>query len=212
MKGPILSLALLLCATISYGQLENKIGMYGAYSVHGVEDLAGFKISAYHEHAFHPRFSIVNGFSTTIHWGENDGANDLFPGSTPENYLMKFTTAGFQLQSAIQAYLIKGRSFNFSIDAGPVLRFQSSSVPEVYSFHQDADYYPEPFYVINDNSSANTFAVGYNIGVTARKKINKRYYLGARAAYQNDSEASSIFSLGLTLERIVSTRKFRPIK
>jgi hypothetical protein len=212
MKGTIISFALILCAVFSHAQLENKIGIFGAYSGHGVEDLTGFKVSAYHEHAFNPGISMLNGFSTSIHWGKNNGFNNINPGVTPENYLMKFTTAGFQLQSSLQAYIIKGKVFNFSFDAGPIIRFQSSSVPEIYGFHQNADYYPEPFYVISDNSTANSLAVGYDIGVTVRKKLDEKIYMGIRASYQNDSQANSIFSVGLIFEKIVSTRKIRQFK
>ncbi len=212
MKRIFISFALILCAAFSYGQLENKIGIFAAYSGHGVEDLMGFKVTAYHEHAFNPRISIVNGFSTTIHWGTNNGFNDLYPGITPQNNLMKFTTAGIQLQSSLQAYIIKGRFFNFSLDAGPIFRFQSSSVPEIYSFHQDASNYPEPFYVIIDNSTANTLAIGYDIGVTARKKLDEKIYMGIRASYQNDSQANSIFSVGLLFEKVASIRKIRQLR
>lgn len=208
MKKIFTSVSLLLFVFTLFAQTEtNKISIAAGPSMHGTGDFKGFIVSITYEHELAKRFSLSNGLTTTINYGRDQAFNSLFPGVSPQNRLMNFTTAGIQWNASGNYYLIAKRETKLSAWAGAMLRFQSSSFPSVYSYTQDQRIYPEPFYVIYNNEKQNTLSPGYSFGLSFKSRIAPKYFLGIGAGFQNDTNGDAITFVSLSFERVLP--KFR---
>jgi hypothetical protein len=172
-------------------------------SWHGTGDLRGFAVGVTYEHDYTKRFSLANGLTTTIHYGKDQAFNSLFPGISPEERLMRFTTAGIQLHSLAGLAILSTADHKLKVDAGVILRFQSTSYPAAYSYYQDSTVFPEPFYVIYDIGKQNTLSPGYTFGLSYLTKISMQYQLGIKAFFQNDTNADAITGVSLTIGRLL---------
>jgi hypothetical protein len=116
---------------------------------------------------------------------------------------MNFTTADIQLNPYGQFHILAKRDQKLSFGLGALLRFQSTSQPSIYSYTQDPNVYPEPFYVIYNNEKPNTISAGYSMSLSFRSRIAPKYFLGMRAGFQNDTNGDAITSVTLLLERVL---------
>jgi hypothetical protein len=80
-----------------------------------------------YEHFLAKLVSISTGLATTIHYKKDNGFNDQRPGSTPDARLMRFTTAGLQINSLLNFSVLSLASHQIQVGGGPLLRFQSTS-------------------------------------------------------------------------------------
>ena len=191
-----------------FAQTEvNKINIAAGPSLHGTGDLKGFMVSVLYEHEYSKRFSFSNGLTTTIHYGKDKAFNSLFPGVSPENRLMNFTTAGIQLNSSGNYHLVSKHDWQLSAFAGAMLRFQSTSLPSIYSYTQDQTVYPEPFNVIYNNEKPNTLCPGYSFGLSFKNRISHKCFLGVKAGFQNDTNGDAITFVSLMFEKVLPRLK-----
>lgn len=202
MKKIFTCVSFLLFAFTLFAQTEtNKICIAAGPAMHGTGDFKGFMVSIAYEHELAKRFGLSNRLTTTINYGRDQAFNSLFPGVSPQNRLMNFTTAGIQWNASGNYYLIAKRDSKLSAWAGTMLRFQSSSFPSMYSYTQDQSIYPEPFYVIYDNKKQNTLSPGYSFGLNFKSRIAPKYFLGIGAGFQNDTNGDAITFVSLSFER-----------
>ena len=172
-------------------------------SWHGTGDLNGIIFDVSYDYNIKKRIDFSNGLTTTIHYGKDQELSGLSFNSSPDEKLLRFTTAGIQLTSLMNFALLYSIDNQLKFGVGPILRFQSTSLPDIYSYYQDPNVFPEPFYVFNNYTKPNTFTIGYNFGITYLTKISLNYEIGIKAFFQNDTNGDAITSISLILGRFL---------
>ena len=129
-------------------------------SFNGSGDLEGISFEAAYVVPLSPRFDLAPGFTTTIHYGYDAMVYDGYPDQS-----LRFVTAGLQLNPVVEYKFITAGPHTFKIIGGGLARFQSTSVPEIYSISSPTPTNPESTYVINKFGKQNTFTVGYIAGL-----------------------------------------------
>ncbi|HMK19025.1 MAG TPA: hypothetical protein VK492_12550 [Chitinophagaceae bacterium] len=200
-KVLLLTTCYLFSIALTAQETSNSIQLSGGKSWHGTGDLNGIIVDVSYKHQLKKRIDLTSGIATTIHYGKDNGFNYLSPGSSPEERLINFTTAGIQLNSIINYSLIYSRDNQLKAGAGLVLRYQSSSRPDSYSYYQDPSIFPEPFYVFYNTEKQNIFTAGYTFGLSFLTKISSNYEIGLKAFFQNDTNADAITYISLIIGR-----------
>ncbi len=189
---------------------ERMLGFHAGYSHHQSQSIGGFNFGINHEISINKKVNLHNDFSFTIHTGKentHDGALPNLATLTATNpYFrsapLKYVTAGIQTFAGISINMMKGR---IKIGAGSILRYQTTSKPENYTFNV----------VVQQITSGQLYSTNYRInsirphrfsaGAMAfaemqlykTKKINTRAHL----VYQLDSQGDRIFSAGIKLQK-----------
>ncbi|GEM_PF-5346635 len=168
--------------------LPDALQVRASYSTHSSGDLQGFSLDLGIAHPFGRRFDMVNGITTTIH--------TQAPSPLPT------TTAGLQLTSVFNfnLNLVSRLPKQVKIGAGPILRYESTSVPEVFGYTLDNG--TSTIFLSNINK-LNTFAIGYNVGVGFISQLGTKHQLGFRLSFQSDTNVATITHAGLVLGRFV---------
>ncbi len=179
----------------------NSFVLSAGKSWHGTGDLDGLVAEVCYEHYIAKLVSFSTALTTTIHYGKDDGFNDQSPGITPDTRLMRFTTAGLQISSLVNFAVLSLTAHKIQIGAGPLLRFQSTSHPSQYGYYQNQGSFPEPFYVIYDPGKQNTITAGFGLSLMYLAKINKKYQVGIKASFQNDTNSDVLTAVSLILCR-----------
>jgi putative salt-induced outer membrane protein YdiY len=120
--------------------------------------------------------------------------------------MLHYTTAGIQLNSMVNFSLISLPRHKFRIGGGTVLRYQSSSLPDVYGiyFNNDPD---DPTYRFNFYNQQNIFTIGYSFDISYIAKVSNKFQLGIKAQFQNDTNGDAITQLSLIVGRYLTCSK-----
>lgn len=177
-------------------QSKNAIFVSGGKSFHGTGDLKGIAVDVMHEHNLNNRFSWSNSLTTTIHYKINRGPNNNSSQPFLQDNLLRFTTAGIQLNSHIDLTLINISNNKINLEVGPMLRFQSSSYPSSFGSHQETNF-PYLYYDVNYKENYNTISPGYNVSLSYITNVSHKYKAGIKATFQNDTQSDVITSLSL---------------
>jgi len=190
-------LILTLAQSTSAQKNVQSIQLSGGKSWHGTGDLNGIIFDISYDHTIKKRIDFSSGLTTTIHYGKDDELIGVFPNSSPDENLLRFTTAGVQLTSLMNFALLYSVDNQLKAGAGTILRFQSTSIPDIFGYYHDPNVFPEPFYVFNYRTKQNTFGIGYTFGITYLTKISLKYEIGIKAFFQNDTNGDAITSVSL---------------
>lgn len=204
MKKILLVFSLVLASQFAFSQgRPNAFQLSGGPSWHGTGDLGGLAFGVSYDHPFSKRTDVSTSITTTVHWGKDNGANDTGFGFTPGENLLHFTTAGIQL--AVLGYFtpVIFRNSKLKIGAGPLLRFQTTNLPDSYGFHQNTAIYPVPFYTINTTQNYNTLAPGYNVTIAYLLQSFPRYSAGIKVSFQNDTNGDIITGISLIISKLL---------
>ncbi len=177
-------------------QSKNAFFISAGKSFHGTGDLKGIAVDVMHEHNLNNRFSWSNSLTTTIHYKIDRGLNNNSSQPSLQDNLMRFTTAGIQLNSHIDLTLINFSDNKIKLEVGPMVRFQSSSYPTSFGIHQENNF-PYLYYVVNYNENYNTISPGYNVSLSYITNVSFKYKAGFKATFQNDTQSDVITSLSL---------------
>lgn len=201
----IICLALLIaCAHISFAQKNsNALLLSAGKSWHGTGDLDGIIAEVAYDHNFSNRLDLSTGLTTTINWGKDKGLNSYSPNASPQDRLMRFTTAGFQLAPVVNFALLYTPIVQLKVGAGPLLRFQSSSYPDVYEYYQDASVFPEPFYIFYSREKQNIITAGYTVNAIFMARVSPKFLTGLKASFQNDTNGDVITSISLIIGKLL---------
>ena len=167
-------------------------------SFHGTGDLSGVAVDAGYDHSFDRKWDLYGGITSTIH------SRKFVFSSLPPDKTLNFTTAGIQLTSLIQWALIARTDHRLKIGAGPLFRFQSTSLPTAFGTTYDPSVYPEPFYTVSQAGSYNTFTLGYSAAIIYQPRLSYRYHLGFKIQFQNDTNGDVISGFGILVGRFTS--------
>lgn len=170
-------------------------------STHGTDDLLGVSFGASYSHYIKKKLSLEYNFKGTIHDGE-DTYLLLFNNSVIQDGSVRMTTAGFQIGSLIRYSLIRSSHHELMIAAGPLGRFQSSSLGDNgYSaiFPQGNSSYPRILIAFDNSTPQRRFTVGYMSELSYHYTFKRGVFAGINAGFQNDSNADAITHLGFLI-------------
>ena len=112
---------------------------------------------------------------------------------------LKFQTIGIQGESGITIKLFENK-LPFHISTSPILRFQSTTYPSVYSISNDP-LFPRPRYDIV-KSIPNTLSVGYKVQLELGLFKIRRSRMFFNSYFQNDTRSDVITGLGIVFKNL----------
>lgn len=206
MKKYFLFVIISFCLTKISGQTSNPIvnGFGFHNSFNGSGDLGGFDITVTKRKNINKSLDWYYGSSLTFHFGK-DYSYEILSRRLPSNTLnendpMKFYTFGIQGESGITLKLFENK-FPIHLSTGPIIRYQSTSYPTIYSYQYNPNRYPDPFYTIKE-IDPNTLSLGYKVqlGIGILKIRRSRMFFNSY--FQNDTNGDVITGLGLVFKNL----------
>jgi hypothetical protein len=165
---------------------------------HGTGDLKGLNINSEFRNFFKKKLSISFGLGATLHDGSfpvlySDVNGNLIDGS------YRYTTGGVQLTGKFGVSFIKSKANDFGLQAGPVLRYQSSSYfDELNVLYPAATGLPTPVIAIINKSPQKTFSLGGIGQLYYNYTINNNVFVGLSAAIQIDTNGDLLNQLAIS--------------
>lgn len=204
MKKHLLIGLLFFSLNNTIGQTPNPlINAFGVHkSFHGTGDLKGFDVIVTKRLQLNHSIDWFYGSSLTLHFGK-DHSYDYPSGSIPasvltENDPMKFYTFGLQGETGITLKLFE-KKLPIHLSSGPIIRYQSTSYPKIYSFTYSPTRNPDPFYTIKD-IAPNSLSLGYKIQLEIGLMRIRRSRMFFNSYFQNDVKSDVITGLGLVFK------------
>lgn len=182
---------------------EGALQLSGGKSWHGTGDLSGFMAEVGYSHNFSRHFNLTTGLTTMIHSGKDNGLNSIMPGASPDESLMRFTTASIQLTPVANFAPLRIGPHKLYLGGGGLVRFQSTSRPGMYLYSQDSNRYPTSFYSFYNREDFTTLSVGYTFGPSLIVQAARNYQVGVKAMFQNDTNSDAITYISLIVGRNV---------
>ena len=214
MKKTLGFLLLAFMLNDAFAQSNDALQFTISQSTHGTGDLKGFSFDLSYDHSLKRRFDWTNGLTTTIHSGHDRGEYTIFfPNQPPivvnpdSKSFLHYTTAGVQLTSILNFNILAFPRHKLRIGVGPIFRYESSSYPESWSYTLEATDEAVPVYTFNYQGDTNQFNIGYSFGLSYFAAITKKYQLGIKVFFQNDTDGASITHLGLSIGRFLQLSK-----
>lgn len=173
-------------------QVEFGTGM------HGSGDLGGLTFNTSYTNFFQKKVSYTIEVGTSIHHGSSalfyvDNSGETIDGS------YRYTTAGIQLVSKIGLSFFRNKKNDVGIRLGPLVRYQSSSVPDEITtiFPAAGTGSDVPLSYIGNESDQNTIAVGGMFQIFYNYIVSDTIFLGPSASFQTDSNGDTITNISL---------------
>jgi hypothetical protein len=196
MKNYILLVVVSLCVSNISGQtlnpIVNNFGFH--YSLNGTGDMKGFEINVSKRKKINKSFDWYYGSSLTTHFNNSSSRRGIID-YTP----LKFQTFGIQGESGITIKLFENK-LPFHISTSPILRFQSTTYPSLYSISNDP-IFPRPRYDIV-KSIPNTLSVGYKVQLELGLFKIRRSRMFFNSYFQNDTRSDVITGLGISFKNL----------
>jgi hypothetical protein len=182
--------------TIAQENLKNNLQLYFARSFHGTGDLRGINFTAEYGHLLSRRLDISGNITSTMHWGSFELIVNSPSGSFDGSF--RYVTAGLQAGSKLGYSFLNLPHHLLRIQGGAFIRFQSSSLPDQYGVtFPPAINYPEPVFTFRHEEKQNIFTLGYVAELSYSYITEKNLLLGAKAGFQNDTNADVISYYGI---------------
>ena len=196
MKNYILLVVVSLCVSNISGQtlnpIVNNFGFH--YSLNGTGDMKGFEINVSKRKKINKSIDWYYGSSLTTHFNNSSSRRGILD-YTP----LKFQTFGIQGESGITIKLFENK-LPFHISTSPILRFQSTTYPSLYSISNDP-IFPRPRYDIV-KSIPNTLSVGYKVQLELGLFKIRRSRMFFNSYFQNDTRSDVITGLGISFKNL----------
>ncbi|MCC6727328.1 MAG: hypothetical protein IT258_22675 [Saprospiraceae bacterium] len=168
----------------------------GGISTHGTGDLRGFMVEAAHEHSLSRRFDLNTGLATSLHF---NGVDEF--GSTTGVQLGTMLNFNFLHPASIAPQKIR-------IGAGPLVRFEHSTTASNFSRVVVPGFSSSTVFVFNKATDTQVFTVGYQVAIGYLAQVGKKFQLGIKAGFQNDTDGAVITRVGLVFGRYVRMAEF----
>ncbi len=138
--------------------------------------------------------------STSIH----DGFDGLFYQLSPTSPLydgsIRYSTAGVQLSAISSLAILKNQKNNFGFGLGVVLRYQSTSLYDMYETQYPAyTGLSYPVIIFRHREPMRTFAVAPITQLFYQYAVSKKWLLGLNVSFQVDTNGDNFFNRGLKL-------------
>lgn len=179
---------------------KEALRFYFAESTHGTGDLKGISFGTSYTHYLKKKWSLEHYFKGTLHDGEDEYFY-TWPGGQIKDGSVRENTSGFQIGSTIKYSFLRIKQHEFGFGAGPLLRYQSSSLGDNgYSVRRITQPgYTEVLIQFDNQSPQRRYTLGYIGELSYNFTLNKGWMIGANAAFQNDTNADAITHLGFMI-------------
>ena len=162
----------------------------------GTGDSYGVNISSEWSKRINRKLSYAVGLGTMI----NDGSFPLnyeYNGTAYDGSI-RYTTAAVQLTGKLGYSLFESKTHHFGLQLGPLLRFQSSSLYDQFTFYfPAATNFPIPLVQILNTSPQRTLALGGIFQVFYYRNLSQRTFAGVTPGLQTDSNGDTITQLSV---------------
>jgi hypothetical protein len=167
------------------------------YSKHGTGDLPGFIVNTEYRKYFHERLFFTAGIAVTVHDGFRDLKYEGLNGQIVDGSI-RDATGGAQVSAKVGWDFLQKSQHSLGAMVGPLLRYQTSTIPDALSiyFPGATGGFPFPAIVYEHHSPQRTTSFGGIIQLTYRYYFHSRYSLGATAGFQTDTNGDAIWQLG----------------
>lgn len=201
MKLPLLLLLFfpaLLCAQDTTTLLNKSLQVEMGTGMHGSGDLTGLTLNTSYTNFFRKKVSYTIELGTSIHYGSSalfyvDNSGKNIDGS------YRFTTAGLQLVGKIGLSFFRNKKNDLGLRIGPLLRYQSSSVPDRIRtiFPAAGTGFDIPISFASNENPQNTLTAGGVFQIFYNYSIANKIYIGPSAGFQSDSNGDTITNISL---------------
>lgn len=196
MKYCLTLLLFLSVGTFAQAQNKKQISLDLNRSFHGTGDLRGLGFAVEYGHYFSKRFEITGGVATNVH-------HDVYPLLLNQSGQIidasyRMVTGGLQLNGQANIAPLHTSRHEVKLGIGPVVRYQSSSASGGYDVIS-ATNYPEPVFTFRQYEKQNMVTLGYLTTVSYSFTFPGQILIGAKASFQNDTNADVITQYGLRI-------------
>ncbi len=176
------------------GQTSNPIvNTFGFHkSFHGTGDMKGFDVNVKKRKKINKTLDWYYGSSLTLHFRSSERNNvDYSP--------LKFQTFGIQGESGISIKLFE-KIIPFHISTSPIVRFQSTTYPSVYTISYDPVLFRPRYGIVE--SIPNTLSVGYKVQLELGLLKIRRSRMFFNSYFQNDTRGDVLTGLGIVFKNL----------
>jgi hypothetical protein len=113
---------------------------------------------------------------------------------------MKFSTFGIQGESGITLKLFE-KKLPVNISTGPIVRYQSTNRPSIYTYKAADTFYPDALYAIKE-IAPNTLSLGYKFQLEIGLMKIRRSRIYFNSCFQNDTHGDVITGLGVVFKNL----------
>lgn len=196
MKNCTLFLLLSFLFVAAQAQTKKQFSVDLNRSNHGSGDLPGLGFAVEYGSYFAYKLEWTAGIAANVHHGEEKLL--LNQGGELVDASFRMVTAGLQLQGQLNYAFLQTGSHEAKLGIGPVLRYQSSSVPNSYGIvNPVVTSYPDPVFTFRHEEDQNIITAGYLASVSYAYTFHSNLFIGAKASFQNDTNADVITQYGL---------------
>lgn len=189
---------ILLTAQNTTTLLNESIQIDIGAGMHGSGDIGGFTFNTSYTNYFRKKISYTLEVGTSIHYGKDYLLFANGPGKTfEESY--RYTTAGIQLVGKIGLSIFRNKKNDFGLRLGPLVRFQSSSIPDSITtlFPAAGTGFDMPVSIFEFENPQNTLAIGGVFQLFYNYCFSNKIYIGPSAGFQSDSNGDTITNISL---------------
>lgn len=164
---------------------------------HGSGDLRGVIFSTDFSKYVKKKLSLGLSLSGTVH----DGNYPLYftYGNQEVDGSLRYTVAGVQLAGLIGYGIVRNEEHEIQIEGGPLLRYQSSSLPDYYEIaYPAATGLPYPVIIYQHSSPQRTYSIGGVLQLHYNYTFSRRFTIGLLAGFQADTEGDNLFQTSLS--------------
>jgi hypothetical protein len=195
-------LALPFMVSAQTGLPHRKLELALGRSFHGTGDMRGLIFTTAYSQRLNRRFSWSAAIGGTIH----DASDPLYyndQNGSQVDASFRYTTAGAQFSFDLGYSIIRTLHHDLTCRLGPLVRYQSSSYPDIYSINYPAGTgLPIPVIAFQNLTPQRTLAVG-GIGMLQYGySINNKISIGAIAGLQTDTNGDTLTQLAFTIGRL----------
>ncbi len=187
---------LLHLGLLATAQNKKQLSLDLDRSFHGTGDMQGAGFAVEYGSYLGRRIELTAGLGANLHHAEEKLLLTQWGQTTDASYRM--VTGGLQLHAQANLAPLRTRVHELKLGLGPVLRYQSSSMPNVYGITRDPNY-PEPFFTFRNNEAQNLVTLGYLCSVSYSFTLPRQFLIGAKASFQNDTNSDVITQYGLRI-------------
>lgn len=198
----ILVAALLSCSCISiHAQNNNResITLGFGYSKSGSGDLPGVMLTTEYRKYVKQRVFLTTGLGANMHYGDMPIFYTTPTGNDRDGSIRE-VTAGFQLHGLAGWDFVQAKRHSVGIAAGPMLRYQATTSPDMVSiYYPAATGMPFPLVLFDHREDQRIFSVGGMAQLSYRYQAGRRFILGALGSFQTDTNSDVIFQAGASI-------------
>ena len=198
MKASFTLFLFLLSASLVQAQTRQQVSLDLNRSFHGTGDMRGVGFAIEYGRYVSRKLELTGGLSTNLH-------HDVFPLYVTDlgqvrDASYRMVTGGIQFNGVANYAPLHTTAHELKVGVGTLLRYQVSSVADSYGiYYPAATNFPEPVFSFRNSEDQKLFTIGYQVAVSYAYTFPGRYFLGAKASFQNDSNADVITQYGLRI-------------